>query len=370
MVLFLLFRVCFVFIMKIIDRYITVAFLKSLFIAVMVFSLIICITYIFDRINVIFRHNAPFSLFLLSLFYSFPNWISLIFPIAILLAILFSIGELARNNEIAALRISGMSILRISRPVIILSILTTLFFIFFNNTVLINSNKKYTKVWKYEIKKRAYKPNEDFNVVRIENDRIFSAKTIDGENEKITGLIILRIDEKMNIIEKITAKQASWQNGYLELTDAAISSFSEGSLTTEKFSLKKILFEKKPSEFINVKRNPDEMSYKEISDLILRLKKSGIPSHKESVYKHSKLAKPFASIIMIFLGIPFAIRSARTAKIFSFAVAIFIGFLYWGTAEIGLAMGMSRTINPILAAWIANIIFLAVGGVLIYKTEK
>jgi len=356
--------------MKIIDRYVTVSFLKSLFFAVAVFSFIICITYIFDRLNIVFKLGASLSLFLLSLVYSFPNWLSLIFPVASLLAALFSIGDLARNNEITALRTSGLSILRIAAPIIFSGIILSVFFMFFDNTVLVQSNKKYTKIWKYKIKKHTEQPNEGFNVVRIEKDKIFSAKIIDGNNEKITGLILLGLDTEMNLNEKITAKEATWKNGKLKLTDATESRFDNGNFIVKKFPVKKIQFAKKPSEFINIKKNPDEMSYNEISDLIIRLNKSGIPSHQEQVHKHSKLAKPSAILIMILLGIPFAIRVAKTAKIFSFAVSIFTGFLYWGAVSLFLAMGMNKTVEPMFAAWMPNLIFLLVAAVLIYKTEK
>ncbi|HAX61211.1 MAG TPA: hypothetical protein DCX95_01430 [Elusimicrobia bacterium] len=356
--------------MKIIDRYVTVSFLKSLFFAVAVFSLIICITYIFDRLNIVFKLGAPISLFLLSLGYSYPAWLSLVFPVAGLLAALFSMGDMARNNEITALRTSGFSILRIAAPLISAGIILSVFFMFFDNTVLIQSNKKYTKIWKYKIKKQAYQPNEGFNVVQIENDKIFSAKIIDGNNEKITGLILLGLDNQMNFNEKITAKEAIWKNGELELTDATESRFDNGNFIVKKFPLKTIQFAKKPSEFINIRKNPDEMSYNEISDLILRLKKSGIPSHQEQIQKYSKLAKPVAILIMILLGIPFAIKTAKTAKIFSFAVSIFTGFLYWGVVSLFLAMGMNKTIKPLFAAWMPNLIFLIVAAILIYRTEK
>lgn len=368
--------------MKIVDRYVTTSFLKSLFFAVTVFSIIICITYIFDRLSIVFKLGAPISLFILSLGYSFPGWLSLIFPVASLLAAMFSMGDLARNNEITALRTSGLSILRISLPMIFAGVILSTFFVFFDNTVLVRSNKKYVAVWKYKIKKQAEQPNEGFNVVQIDGDKIFSAKIIDGNNEKITGLIILGLDKQMNLLEKTTAKEAIWKDGFLELTDATEGHYENGNFApplhagtgagfiVKKFPLKTIQFAKKPSEFINIKKNPDEMSYKEISDLIVRLDKSGIPSHQEQVHKHSKLAKPGAILIMILLGIPFAIKTARTAKIFSFAVSIFTGFLYWGTLSIFLAMGINKTIKPLFAAWMPNIIFLIVAACLIYKTEK
>jgi lipopolysaccharide export system permease protein len=356
--------------MKIIEKYITSTFFKSLVLAVIVFSLLICITYVFDRIYMIFKNDAPFSLFLLSLLYSFPNWFSLVFPIAILLATLFSIGDLARNNEITALRTSGMSVFSISKPLFITGFIVTIFFILFNDTILVNSNRKFTEVWKYGIKKQQYLTNEGFNIVQIEKDKIFSAKKIDGNTEKISGLILIKFDDKMDLVEKLTAKEATWQNKYLELSDISIVTFPNGNISSKYISSEKIEFGRKPSEFINVRKNPEEMSYDDLSNLIIRLKKSGIPSHQEMVQKYNKLAKPFANIIMIFLGIPFAIKTARTAKIFSFAISILTGFLYWGIMSVGLALGMNRTIHPILAAWISNIIFLILALFLINKIEK
>ncbi|MDD5688322.1 MAG: LptF/LptG family permease [Elusimicrobia bacterium] len=355
--------------MKIIDKYLTITFSKSLAISVAVFSFIICITYIFDRLYIIFKLNASLSSFFLSLLYSFPNWLSLIFPVAILLATLFSVGDLARNNEITALRTSGCSILRIVSSIIFAGILFTIIFIFFNNTVLINSNKKFTQIWKYDIKKQKYQTNEGFNVVQIEKDKIFSAKMIDGNNEKISGLILLELDDKMNLKQKITAKEAKWKDGWLEITDTTICDFYNGNFTIKKFTAKKIPFNKKPSEFINIKKDPDELSYREISDLIVRLKKSGIPSHQEMVFKYSKLARPVSILTMLLLGIPFAIKMAKTAKIFSFAVAIFVGFLYWGGVSLGQAMGLNQTLSPLLASWLSNIIFTSVAVFLILKIE-
>ncbi|MEW6557410.1 MAG: LptF/LptG family permease [Elusimicrobiota bacterium] len=356
--------------MKIVDRYLLRAFLKSLLLSVVIFLFIICITYIFDRINIIFKFNAPLSLFLLSLWYSLPNWFALVFPVAGLLAVLFSLGDLARNNEITALRTSGLSILRVSVSVIFTGLFLTIFFVFFNNTVLVNSNKHYTRIWKYKIKKQKPQLAQGYNIVQIENDKIFSAKTIDPKTEKITGLILLELDANMKLTEKIVAREAFWKEGNLELVDVSFSRFSNNRYSIKKFRTKKIPFDKKPSEFLNIKRNPDEMTYNELAQLIVRLDKSGIPSHQEQTHKHSKLAKPFAILVMLLLGIPFAVKMARTAKIFSFAVAIFIGFLYWGAVSISMALGMSRTLSPVVSAWFANILFLVIAAILIYRTER
>ncbi len=355
--------------MNIIDKYITRQFIKSLLMAATVFTLIICITYIFDKMSMMSKYSATFRQLFISLFYSLPSWVSLVFPIAMLLAVLFSIGNLARTNEITALRTSGLGILRITSPAVVSGVIVTLFFLFFNNTILVNANKKFSKIWKYEIKKQQYQIYEDFNVVQNEKGKILSAKYIDGKNETISNLLILTLDDRLEVADMLSAQEAKWQDGFLILSSATTGSFSNGTFSIKTAISSKIPFSKKPSEFINLKRNPDEMSYEEMSDLSRRLKRAGIPSYREDVYRFSKMARPFANIIMVLLGIPFAIKTARTAKVFSFSVSIFTGFLYWGADSLGLALGMNQTLPPLAAAWLANLIFLGIAGTLLYKNR-
>ncbi|OQA89871.1 MAG: putative permease YjgP/YjgQ family protein [Elusimicrobia bacterium ADurb.Bin231] len=356
--------------MKTIDKYIAWSFIKSLCMASVAFTMLICITYIFDKISIVLKYKAPMKLLFVSLFYSLPAWISLTFPVAMLLAALFSIGNLARNNEITALRTAGIDTLRISASIIVIGLLLTAFFIFFNNTLVVNFNKQYTRIWKYEIKKQKRNLSESFNIVQTENDKIISAKLIDSKNEKITGFSMLLLDREHNIKEKLSSEEAVWENGYLLLKNPVwIFSGQKGNISIKQEKEAKIFFPKKPSEFITSKANPDEMSYREINELCIRMKKSGIPSHKENVYKHSKLARPIANLIMLLIGIPFAMKTAKTAKIFSFSVSIFLGFVYWGIESVGMALGMNNTWHPLMAAWFANALFLITASYLIYKNR-
>lgn len=75
-------------------------------------------------------------------FYAGLSVVPLAIPMAVLLASLMTFGNLAENYELAALKSSGMSLVRIMRPLIIIAVLTTVFAFVFSNYVLPYTNLK------------------------------------------------------------------------------------------------------------------------------------------------------------------------------------------------------------------------------------
>lgn len=70
-------------------------------------------------------------------------WIvALAVPMAVLMACLMAFGQMSADNEITAIKASGISLYRILIPVLVASILLSLFLIWFNNNVLPDSNHR------------------------------------------------------------------------------------------------------------------------------------------------------------------------------------------------------------------------------------
>ncbi len=77
---------------------------------------------------------------------------------------------------------------------------------------------------------------------------------------------------------------------------------------------------------------------------------------------HARLAAPFASLIMAFLGIPFALRKGRDSGLaLGIAMSVMIGVAYFILQAISLAFGYSAALPPLLAAWSANLLFFLFG---------
>jgi lipopolysaccharide export system permease protein len=108
-------------------------FIVTLFISVFLFFLVqVVITYLDDMIGKGLRTFDLIKLF-------FYAWIAIIpqcIPLAVLLASIMSFGNLAENYELAAMKSSGLSLLRIMQPVFFLVVVLASLTFLFNNFIL------------------------------------------------------------------------------------------------------------------------------------------------------------------------------------------------------------------------------------------
>lgn len=90
--------------------YISRQFLKPLFFTTFAFGFIVLISELFREMNFYMEKKTPFLTILEYLFMNFPWWAIDVFALSVLLALLFSLGDLAKRNEITILKASGINI--------------------------------------------------------------------------------------------------------------------------------------------------------------------------------------------------------------------------------------------------------------------
>ncbi len=85
---------------------------------------------------------------------------------------------------------------------------------------------------------------------------------------------------------------------------------------------------------------------------------------------HFKLAFPFASIIMVLFGVPFAANRPRTGAALGFGIATAVTFIYLGFMKTSQVFGYNGDLNPLFTAWLANLIFLVAGIANLLRVQK
>ena len=76
---------------------------------------------------------------------------------------------------------------------------------------------------------------------------------------------------------------------------------------------------------------------------------------------HSKFAFPFAPLVMVLLGLPFAFKVGRRGSLYGVGVALLLVLVYWATLATFNALGLERILDPVIAAWTPNILFGLIG---------
>ena len=109
--------------MKIIDRYVGFGVLGGTSVGVLILSLVLVVGNVFKQLlDLIINHDVPAEKMFLFMAYVLPFSFTFTIPWGFLTAILLFFGRMSADNEIVALRASGVSIVRISMPVFALAV--------------------------------------------------------------------------------------------------------------------------------------------------------------------------------------------------------------------------------------------------------
>ena len=341
------------------DKYILKEFSKIF--ALILVSLIglYLIADFFERIRMFLSNHATLGQMVSYSLLSIPMILSQMTPVAVLLGTLLSFGILSKNCEITAMKANGISLYRISLPVIILSFVVCIAVFLLSEVITPYTNQKVKHIKFVEIQKRdglgSFKQNQVW--YRGKNG-IYNFSMFDPRTNTLKGIKVSLFDREMNLYKKIDAKEAKWENDGWVFRDLLVTTFPEGGFPSlEKEPSRIIDLPERPEDFMAVQKDTDEMGLVELSSFIKKISTEGYDTITYRTDMHGKIAFPLVSVILAILGISFSLKSERSGGISQgIGTGIIIGFSYWIVFAFAISMGRAGTIPPMLAAWAANLI--------------
>lgn len=342
-------------------RYITREFLKILGLSLSSLVLIYVIVVFLQKINVFHRYQAPFYLIFEYLFYKLPEVVfQWTLPYAVLLSVLLTLGALSRHSEITALKAGGISLYRITLPLFFVVFLISVVNFFGNEYLVPSSFQKSRYVWDIKIKKE--KPTSFFKNFKIwfrSDHRIFNIQLLDPQQKILKGFTLYELDDQFRCTRRIDAREVRWVNGDCIFYEGALRTFGEdASLQITPFKEMKFPLEEKWESFQKTVRDSDEMSYTELKTYIQKIQASGYDATRYLVALYSKLSFPLLNLIMVLIGIPFALKTGRSGGVaLSIGISVMIGFAYGVTFYIFLSIGKTGVLPPFLSAWTPTLLF-------------
>jgi len=355
-----------------ISKYLSREFFRVFSLSIGAFLGLYLIVDLFERMGMLMKYQASFSHALLYFLYKIPLILFQVIPVAVLLGTLLTLGILCRNNEITALKAGGVSLSRIVLPFFIIGTLVSGFSFFLNEFVVPYTNRKLKITEEIKIKRRkalaTFKQNK---ICLRSNDAIYNIDFFLPKNNLLQGISILRFDGDFRLIQRIDAKRAQWKEGGWNFEQGTIRDFSGSVIRMENFSEREIPFYQTPKDFKLVQRKAEEMSYGELRKYLRKLKEEGFDTDPYLVDLQAKISFPLINLIVVLIGIPFALRTGRRAGFaLSFGLCILIGFSYWIIFAFSLSLGHSGTLHPLIAAWMADILFASFGFFMLARMHQ
>jgi lipopolysaccharide export system permease protein len=357
--------------LSILDRYLIAECAGPFAFGVIIWALFLLVNQFFLAAEFVINKHVPFVLVAQYLVLQIPSFVYMIFPFAILFGVLQSFGRLAGDNEISALRTSGITLERIARPIFALGILFTIAAFLVNDYIAPESQHKSQVVFR----KIAYNASEPI----VEPDQF--VRTEDGQHTIFVGSMNSQTGEMHDIAiystgngnfpDTLTAATGRQLNGKLVLYDGVHTTNGPTGLVVKQTHFTKLEFPLADASLLfEGPRGPFEMSSSELAHEIKALRGSGEDTSQMEMVLQMKYAMPIACLVSILLALPLAVRFGKRGREVGAMLAIIGALVYWLAITAFNTLGKSGAMPPMLAAWLPNIFMALIGGALLWKEGR
>lgn len=351
-----------------IDVYLLQQFFYYFFVLLASFVLIFDAFTLFDLLGDIARNHVSTLTVLSYLKYLIPLMVYQLAPLATLVATLVSLAVLAKNNEVIALKASGISLYRLVLPLLLAGLLVSGGLFLLDDTFLPYANQRQDAL-RNEIKGRPaqtyFEPARQW--IFGENSKIYNYELFDPDRQLFGGLNVFELDPAtFQIRRRIFATRATWEptENLWILTGGWVRDFGSDGHVVRYDPFKATTMPElteAPSYFRREVRQSFQMNWRQLGQYIASLGQAGFDTARLSVQWHKKFAFPLIAAIIVFLGAPFAFLVGTRGAVGGLAVAVGIGVIYWSAAALLEAMGSAGQLPPVLAAWGPDAIFAFLG---------
>jgi lipopolysaccharide export system permease protein len=357
--------------MRILERYILGSVCAIFFSCLFTFFSLYIIIDLFSHLDEILKQAVSFSV-LKNYYLSYlPIIFTQVAPISCLLAALYTFARMNKDNEIIAMRSSGMSIIRISRVVIVFGLLISLAVFWVNDKLvpraMLVSKKIQQEMDNDSLKaardKKAQEVIKDFTVYGLRNRLFYINRFYPGQNTMI-GITVLEHNEKQDLTKKIVAGKGVYKDGLWRFYQIISDTYDDDGRIVEEHAYldeEVMPITETPADFLNQRQHPDYMNISQLKDYIWRLSKSGATTVIRSltIDLYQRFTAPFTSLMIVMLSIPFSLKmKKRSTGLSSLGLALMVGFLYYILNAISIALGKAGILFPLLCASLTHALAL------------
>ena len=343
------------------DLYVLKAFWFFFALILTVFMGLFVVVTLFELLPDIVNNNVGIDIVGGYFFYLLPQIFYWVSPLAVLVAVLISLGTLTKTNETLAVKAGAISLYRMALPLLLMAGLLSASSYVLQDFLLPHTNRQQDS-FRNTIKDRAQPSYQDplRQWMAGANDRKYNYSYFDPEANVFYDLSVYSFDPSTFSLERWTfARRATWSSGTWKLEDGWTRSVEpNGQDQYEPFDTT-IYAEmtETPEYFKKEVRLASQMNYPELRNYIDDLQISGFDVSSLTVDLYRKFSFPIVTVIMAIIAVPFSFITGRRGAFYGIGISIVIGISYWGIFELFDKLGGISQLSPMIAAWFPNLIF-------------
>jgi lipopolysaccharide export system permease protein len=359
--------------MNLLARYILREFLKtSIAILLGIVVLYLSVTFLKDADEFIKRQATLLQISRYYL-YTIPGLAAQALPFAALIGTLLSLGALSRHQEITAMKAGGVSLLRITFPVLLGGMMLSVLGFLNNEVVTPAYSARAAHIRNVEVEKKQERVvfQQRKLWLRGPDNSIANIDLVSPDRREMIGVNIFKLNPDFTVRERIRAGQLVWEREGWKLRESLKFTPTGTSVAVSTADGEIYNVVDRPEDMGMIVKDSAEMDFAELLAYVRKLKARGYKAVRYEVDLHSKIASPFACLLMVMIAAPLSMRQARSGGAArGIALAVMIAAIYWALMSGGRALGMSGTLPPLYAAWLANVIFAALAFAALMRMQR
>jgi lipopolysaccharide export system permease protein len=363
--------------MKIVRNYLLKELSGPFILSLIISTFILTTSNLIQMADMIINKGVGFMQMMMLLAYLMPSLLMFTVPISVLSAVLLGFARLTSDNEIIALRASGVSLIRLSAPILIIGFIISLFCIPLNYNIMPEAGFKARKLVKDIGIKNPTALLEPGVFVKVFKDYIIFVYDIKG-NELINVRIYQPQDDgptRTVIAEKgVIIPQDNHDSIKIKLTNGiADETDPENPANFYKLMFKNYYMTLNLEDSFkkqNTEKKARELNFQELKSEIRNFRAKNIDTTPLQIEMHNKISFAFSSLIFILIAIPIGVNTHRREKSVNFGMALVIFLIYWGLMLAGVALVMKKILPVWLGVWGPNIIFVLLAIFLFIRGSK
>jgi lipopolysaccharide export system permease protein len=359
-------------VITILDRYITKQFLFYFIAGLLVF---VTLFMTIDFITSGSRYAVESDVYLRYYTYYSLEILYQLIPVACLMATVFTLSSMNKNSELIVMFSLGMSLLRISLPIIILVTVFSAATFFLSNEFMtkIIDQKNYIYLAQMKKKPWQYATSKQENIWYRSGQNIFNIDLLNAKEERAFGVTVYTFSLDWTMQQILDAKEAKIENGQWTLERGKVTVFYDAAAApiSEPFDQRVLTLGENVIDIKTSSKASSSMGVRELKKYIERNKEAGLNTTAFEVDYHAKFSFVFTAIVMVLLGIPFSTSNNRSGGVLvNLQICLLLTLVYWAIYSSGLTLGRYGVIPPMLAAWGTNLGMIFLGYFLIWRQKK
>lgn len=363
--------------MKLLDRYVFRNLLEPFFLCFFGFITIWLIFDLSDNGPDFIEAKTPLKHVAWFYLSQVPQIVLLSVPVALLLSLLFALSRMSRHNEIIAMLTAGRSVPRVLYPMFAVGLIATAGCLALNYKVAPHA-EAVRKVLHDQLtrkKKSTRVPTLEGHLFKDRmQGRMWFIRQMKLNSSQLVGVDITQQDAEGRIVKKWYAARATYDEKTKSWTllRGMIKEFNrEGDVTlNDEFLTSYRTIEgwgETPWRIQSSQLDSQNLSVPELQDYLQHNR--DFPAVQLAPFRTNladRWAFPWSCFVVVFIASPLGIVFSRRGVLAGVASSIFIFFGMILIRYLFLALGKGARIDPTLAAWLPNVLFLVVGLVLLY----